>query len=329
VIGVIGVLLATLAATSVESVQDASLPAGTAVTDTIRLTDVTASSGIDLVTTSGTPPLSTILEVKGGGLALIDFDSDGDLDLFAPNGATLADPGNGPGARLYRNDGGLRFTDVTAASGIAHRRWSFGTAVGDVDGDVGGINFPAAIGIPAANFNITGNIYGTGTVPAELSTPEVLSTTAAEVSKRLKPNYRNQDLKVFPTKKDANDIPVFPKIDENRLEANANGLLINGAGRADRVARIHQGNLTVEGTQNAPFQINGEVFVKGNLYIKGYYQGRGTIYARNILVVNDIVSIDCINPATCPFPLPEPRSKSSPKPNRPLPAKKQRFTSVL
>ncbi len=131
----IGVLLATLAATSVESVKDASLPAGTAVTDSIRFTDVTASSGIDLVTTSGTPPLSTILEVKGGGLALIDFDSDGDLDLFAPNGATLADPGNGPGARLYRNDGGLRFTDVTAASGIAHRRWSFGTAVGDVDGD--------------------------------------------------------------------------------------------------------------------------------------------------------------------------------------------------
>lgn len=101
----------------------------------IRFTDVTAQSGIDFTLTSGATPSSHILDVKGGGLALIDFDNDGDLDLFAPNGATAADPESGPGARLFRNDGSLRFTDVTAASGIAHTRWSFGAAVGDVDGD--------------------------------------------------------------------------------------------------------------------------------------------------------------------------------------------------
>jgi hypothetical protein len=101
----------------------------------IRFTDVTAASGIDLVPTNGASPPSTVLEVKGGGLALIDFDNDGDLDLFVPNGATLAAPDAGPGARLYRNDGGLRFADATAASGIGHRRWSFGVAVGDVDAD--------------------------------------------------------------------------------------------------------------------------------------------------------------------------------------------------
>ncbi|MFM1822218.1 MAG: hypothetical protein RI967_484 [Planctomycetota bacterium] len=126
---------AVLAAVLAASSQEARPSDGGAPTDAIRFTDVTATSGIDLVTTSGTPPLTTILEVKGGGLALLDYDSDGDLDLFAPNGATLADPEKGPGARLFRNDGGLRFTDVTATSGIAHRRWSFGTAVGDVDGD--------------------------------------------------------------------------------------------------------------------------------------------------------------------------------------------------
>lgn len=101
----------------------------------IRFTDVTRATGIDFATTSGRSPSTSILEVKGGGLALLDFDGDGDLDIFVPNGATLDDPERGPGARLYRNDGALRFTDVTAAARIAHRRWSFGAAVGDVDAD--------------------------------------------------------------------------------------------------------------------------------------------------------------------------------------------------
>jgi hypothetical protein len=111
--------------------QSAEPPAS----DSIRFTDVTAESGIAFTLTSGATPSTQILEVKGGGLALIDFDNDGDLDLFAPNGATLADPERGPGARLFRNDGALRFTDVTAASRIAHTRWSFGAAVGDIDAD--------------------------------------------------------------------------------------------------------------------------------------------------------------------------------------------------
>ena len=110
-----------------------------AVADTvpspIRFEDVTASSGIDLVLTSGSMPSTAILEVKGGGIALIDFDGDGDRDLFFPNGATLEDPEHGPGARLYENLGGLRFRDVTAGMGVRHTRWSFGVAVGDVDGD--------------------------------------------------------------------------------------------------------------------------------------------------------------------------------------------------
>lgn len=100
-----------------------------------RFRDATAGSGLDLVTTSGRMPSSQILEVKGGGLVLIDFDRDGLVDVFVPNGATLEDPERGPGARLFRNEGGLRFRDVTAESGITHRRWSFGGAAGDVDGD--------------------------------------------------------------------------------------------------------------------------------------------------------------------------------------------------
>ena len=101
----------------------------------IRFTDCTASSGIAWTTVSGATPSTQVLEVKGGGLALIDFDDDGDLDLFVPGGATLDRVDGGVGSRLFRNDGALRFTDVTAASGIAIARWSFGAAVGDVDGD--------------------------------------------------------------------------------------------------------------------------------------------------------------------------------------------------
>jgi len=101
----------------------------------IQMEDVTAASGIDFVTTSGATPSSQIMEVKGGGIAIIDMDNDGDLDLFFPNGSLLGQPSNGPGARLYENLGGMRFRDVTASSGIDHHAWSFGCAVGDYDAD--------------------------------------------------------------------------------------------------------------------------------------------------------------------------------------------------
>jgi len=109
----------------------------TPTVDTLRfrMTDVTAASGIDLVTTSGRAPSTQIVEVKGGGLALIDHDGDGDLDLFVPNGATLDAPDAGPGCRLYENVGDLRFRDVTAAAGLTFHGWGMGVTVGDYDRD--------------------------------------------------------------------------------------------------------------------------------------------------------------------------------------------------
>ena len=101
----------------------------------IHFVDVTAESGIDFTMTAGRRPATEILEVKGGGLALIDYDNDGLLDLFIPNGATLDDPAQGPGCRLYKNLGGLKFRDVTAEANLTFRRWGMGVAVGDYDGD--------------------------------------------------------------------------------------------------------------------------------------------------------------------------------------------------
>lgn len=81
----------------------------------------------------------TILESVGGGVAAFDYDLDGDLDLFFPQGGALSPPGitiRGLPSRLLRNDGDCKFTDVTAAAGLAVSSfYSHGCAVGDYDSD--------------------------------------------------------------------------------------------------------------------------------------------------------------------------------------------------
>jgi hypothetical protein len=101
----------------------------------LRFSDATAAAGIDFTATSGKEPSSEILEVNGGGVALFDYDNDGDLDIFFANGATMEDTEQGPGSRLYANDGRGRFEDVTEQVGIRLKRWAMGVAVGDYDAD--------------------------------------------------------------------------------------------------------------------------------------------------------------------------------------------------
>ncbi len=106
-------------------------PAGAA----LRFTDVTHTSGVDLVLVSGAVPARELIESIGAGLALIDYDNDGDFDLFAPNGATLDAPRRGAGCRLFANLGDMHFEDVTDAAGLEFAGWGMGVSVGDVDGN--------------------------------------------------------------------------------------------------------------------------------------------------------------------------------------------------
>jgi hypothetical protein len=110
--------------------------------------DMTKASGIDFTYRNGedvTPPHLSILESLGGGLALLDYDNDGLLDIFVVGGGYFGGPDNkqilGHPCRLYRNEGNFRFRDVTSAAGLETLAdgtpwfYTHGTAVADYDRD--------------------------------------------------------------------------------------------------------------------------------------------------------------------------------------------------
>ena len=79
-------------------------------------------------------------EIVGGGVALLDYDSDGDLDVYFVQGGNVAEAwsdhsSNNSTNRLFRNDGLMQFTDVTDESGAGDRGYGMGVAVGDIDSD--------------------------------------------------------------------------------------------------------------------------------------------------------------------------------------------------
>jgi hypothetical protein len=76
-----------------------------------------------------------ILETTGTGAAFLDYDEDGDLDLFVVDGRRLEEVPEGAGNRLYRNVGEGRFVDATEASGLTRQGWGQGAAFSDVDND--------------------------------------------------------------------------------------------------------------------------------------------------------------------------------------------------
>jgi enediyne biosynthesis protein E4 len=101
--------------------------------------DITKLPGLDKFHhVSGTAAKATILEAPGSGLALIDYDNDGWLDIYLLNGSTfdaLHSKEKPPRAMLLHNNHDGTFTDVTDKAGVANERWGFGVAVADYDND--------------------------------------------------------------------------------------------------------------------------------------------------------------------------------------------------
>ena len=113
----------------------------------VTLVDVTAASGIAFKHENSPTTHKYLIETMGGGVAMIDYDHDGWLDLFFTNGAPLVDPmpagaqaikTDAYANRLYRNNHDGTFADVTRAAGvdgIGIGGYGMGAAVGDYDND--------------------------------------------------------------------------------------------------------------------------------------------------------------------------------------------------
>jgi enediyne biosynthesis protein E4 len=105
----------------------------------VVFTDVTHQAGLDKFHhRSGEPNKTTILETPGSGVALLDYDNDGWLDIYLVNGSYLAalnGKAAAPRAMLLHNNHDGTFSDVTDKAGVANERWGFGVAVGDYDND--------------------------------------------------------------------------------------------------------------------------------------------------------------------------------------------------
>ncbi|MEX2301588.1 MAG: CRTAC1 family protein, partial [Bryobacterales bacterium] len=83
-------------------------------------------------------PEKHMVETMAGGLAVFDYNNDGRPDIFFANGAKMPEMKKTAAKynnRLYRNEGGLKFTDVTEKTGLTGAGYSMGAAAGDYDND--------------------------------------------------------------------------------------------------------------------------------------------------------------------------------------------------
>lgn len=105
--------------------------------DRPQLVEVGEAAGVRVKVLSGAPEKKQVVECNTGGVALFDYDLDGDVDIFVVNGSRLEGfpPGEEPRASLYRNEGDWRFSEVGAQAGVDHAGWGMGCTAVDYNAD--------------------------------------------------------------------------------------------------------------------------------------------------------------------------------------------------
>ena len=101
----------------------------------IRFVNVTAEAGIRFQHQNGRSEKHFIVETLGSGVAVLDYDSDGWVDLYFVNSGVISQPDENGQNALYRNLGDGTFADVTLSSGTGDTGFGVGVTVGDYDND--------------------------------------------------------------------------------------------------------------------------------------------------------------------------------------------------
>ncbi|MGH9632272.1 MAG: CRTAC1 family protein [Bryobacteraceae bacterium] len=111
----------------------------------VQFVDATARSGLSFHNRNSATPSKYLIETMTGGVALLDYDGDGWLDVFFTNGAKLNNPQKDGEAldktapefwnRLYRNKRDGTFEDGTEKAGVRGTGYGMGAAVADFDND--------------------------------------------------------------------------------------------------------------------------------------------------------------------------------------------------
>ena len=101
-----------------------------------RFTDIARQAGLTQpIVYGGVESKRYIIEVVGCGVAFIDFDNDGWVELFVLNGTRLEGDPPGVTNRLYKNNRNGTFADVTEKAGLVRAGWASAVTVGDYDND--------------------------------------------------------------------------------------------------------------------------------------------------------------------------------------------------
>ncbi len=101
-----------------------------------KLVDVAQEAGLRAPIIYGPADrVDWIVETMGAGIAFLDYDNDGWLDVFVPSGTRFDGAPPGTTNRLYKNNRNGTFTDVTEKAGLTRTGWAFGVTVGDYNND--------------------------------------------------------------------------------------------------------------------------------------------------------------------------------------------------